>query len=77
MPATWNQISTVGEDGRIEIIVPELKPGDKVKISVERESDAEGTPQATAGKREMGFLKGKIWMADDFDAPLDDFADYM
>ena len=28
---------------------------------------------------EMGFgcMKGKIWMADDFDAPLDDFAEYM
>lgn len=24
----------------------------------------------------LGELKGKIWMADDFDAPLADFADY-
>lgn len=22
------------------------------------------------GKRQLGFLKGEIWMADDFDAPL-------
>ncbi|RSK33203.1 type II toxin-antitoxin system VapB family antitoxin [Hymenobacter metallilatus] len=24
----------------------------------------------------LGELKGKIWMADDFDAPLPDFAEY-
>ncbi len=28
-------------------------------------------------ERQAGDLKGKIWMADDFDAPLDDFKDYM
>lgn len=26
--------------------------------------------QAAQGKRPLGFLKGEIWMADDFDAPL-------
>jgi hypothetical protein len=25
----------------------------------------------------FGSLKGKIWMSDDFDAPLEDFNDYM
>ena len=25
----------------------------------------------------LGCMKGKIWMADDFDAPLDDFKEYM
>lgn len=24
-----------------------------------------------------GTMKGQIWMSDDFDAPLDDFAEYM
>lgn len=28
-------------------------------------------------KREAGALKGKIWMSDDFDEPLEDFKDYM
>ena len=28
-------------------------------------------------EREFGCLKGQIWMADDFDAPLEDFRDYM
>ena len=26
---------------------------------------------------EYGDMEGKIWMADDFDAPLDDFLEYM
>ena len=25
----------------------------------------------------LGCMKGKIWMADDFDAPLEDFKEYM
>jgi hypothetical protein len=28
-------------------------------------------------QREFGSLKGKIQLADDFDAPLDEFKDYM
>ena len=28
-------------------------------------------------EREFGCVKGKYWMADDFDAPLEDFKDYM
>jgi antitoxin (DNA-binding transcriptional repressor) of toxin-antitoxin stability system len=27
-------------------------------------------------RRKAGSLKGKIWMSDDFDEPLDDFKDY-
>ena len=29
------------------------------------------------GKRVAGAAKGEIWMADDFDAPLEDFREYM
>jgi DNA-damage-inducible protein J len=25
----------------------------------------------------LGIMKGKIWMADDFDAPLEEFKEYM
>ncbi|MFG3817552.1 type II toxin-antitoxin system VapB family antitoxin [Limnothrix redekei] len=32
---------------------------------------------APAKKRKAGLLKGKIWMADDFDAPLEDFKNYV
>lgn len=32
-------------------------------------------PKST--QRKVGLLKGKLQMADDFDAPLEDFKDYM
>jgi len=39
------------------------------------------TPKTAVQKqkkeREFGCAKGQFWMADDFDAPLDDFKDYM
>ena len=39
------------------------------------------TPQTTVQEpkkeREFGCAKGEFWMADDFDAPLEDFKDYM
>ena len=39
------------------------------------------TPKAAVQEekkeREFGCLKGQIWMADDFCAPLEDFKDYM
>ncbi|MGF1538479.1 MAG: DUF2281 domain-containing protein [Elainellaceae cyanobacterium] len=35
------------------------------------------TSETTGKKRQAGLLKGKIWMADDFDAPLEEMKDYM
>ena len=35
------------------------------------------TKEKSLKEREFGCLKGQIWMADDFDAPLEDFKDYM
>jgi hypothetical protein len=35
------------------------------------------TEKDEVNKRPFGILKGKIKMADDFDAPMDDFKDYM
>ncbi len=42
------------------------------------EKHVEKSPiEALPKKRKAGLLKGKIWMADDFDAPLEDLKDYM
>ena len=36
------------------------------------------TPRETVRQRfGRGCMKGKMWMADDFDAPLEDFKEYM
>ena len=38
-------------------------------------------PKTSNGKRPLselkGWLKGKVWMADDFDAPLEEMQEYM
>ncbi|MBC7569488.1 MAG: DUF2281 domain-containing protein [Spirosoma sp.] len=28
-------------------------------------------------EREFGYAKGKVWLSDDFEAPLSDFGEYM
>ena len=47
-------------------------------------SKEEKSLQMTKGKqklpkkeRKFGALKGKVWMSDDFNEPLDDFKEYM
>jgi hypothetical protein len=78
MATTWKQTSTVGEGGRVEVVVPELRLGESVIVLVEQNAGSSSEATIPAGKRKMGFFKGKIWMADDFDAPLDDdFSEYM
>jgi hypothetical protein len=34
-------------------------------------------PPEQLKERKFGCAKGEFWMADDFDAPLEDFKDYM
>ena len=35
------------------------------------------TPIRSKKPRKAGSARGQVWMADDFDDPLDDFAEYM
>jgi hypothetical protein len=58
---------------RLTIDVPPEVPAGQVILTF--------TPKAAVlerkKQREFGCVKGDYWMADDFDAPLDDFKDYM
>jgi hypothetical protein len=77
MSLRLKQTSIVGEGGLIEVAFPELQPGETVVVQVERASDHKAVqPPASGETREMGFLAGQIQLSEDFDAPLDDFADY-
>lgn len=53
----------VGEGGRIDIVVPELEPGQRVELHIV-------TVPSVRKRRKLGHLKGLIHMSDDFDAPL-------
>jgi antitoxin (DNA-binding transcriptional repressor) of toxin-antitoxin stability system len=60
-------------------LIHRLSPGDAIVIT---ENDEPVATLARAEPRKSwpskaGTAKGKIWMAPDFDAPLEDFKEYM
>lgn len=44
---------------------------------VAKHNQHDRTPALVNRKNAFGIWKGKVWMADDFDAPLDDLQEYM
>ena len=69
-------------DGTLHLpLPPELRKGRLAVTAIlepaEQATTGTGTPQAEANLKGFGCLRGKIWLAPDFDAPLDDFKDYM
>ncbi|HWE01207.1 MAG TPA: DUF2281 domain-containing protein [Tepidisphaeraceae bacterium] len=69
-------------DGTLHLpLPPELRHG-PINVTAtlepaEPSSPAKDSPEPRANLKGFGCLRGKIWMADDFDEPLDDFKDYM
>ena len=63
-------------DGSIRLLLPPELRGAKVKIEAKLEP-AEPTPHKKAKAGLWKDLPGTFWMADDFDAPLEDFREYM
>lgn len=47
------------------------------KYLIQNYSKMEAEEKKTAKRGGLGIWKGKIWVADDFDEPLEDFAEYM
>ena len=66
-------------DGTLHLPVPpELRQGKlKVTAMLEPIESVVVAEQSNRGLKGFGCLKGKIWMAPDFDAPLEDFKEYM
>ena len=65
------QMVNIPESHRLTIDVPREVPAGPVILTF--------TPKVEQPKKErvFGCAKGKYRMADDFDAPLEDFKDYM
>jgi prevent-host-death family protein len=65
---------------RLGEIIRRLTPGDEVIITENDQPVARPVPMATqpAQPRQLGTLKGTVlYVAPDFDAPLEDFKEYM
>jgi antitoxin (DNA-binding transcriptional repressor) of toxin-antitoxin stability system len=62
-------------------IIHRLTPGDEVLITENNQTVARIVPALPApqrGPRQLGTMKGTVlYMAPDFDAPLEDFKEYM
>ena len=58
-------------DGSLRLPLPAELRGGKVRVEAKVEADKEKP------RPKFGCLAGKIKMTADFDAPLDDFKDYM
>lgn len=68
---TWTLTETVKTDGKVEIALPELHAGEILEIRIHR-------PDATVTPRTFGiYHSDKFWMSEDFDEPLEEFAEYM
>lgn len=78
MAVAWTRITSVKDDGIVELTIPELSRGQVVEVSVQVVDDPKqigGTSSSSQG-RPLGLLKGKITMRDDFDGPMSEFDDY-
>ena len=69
MAVEWTQAATVRKGGVIEVVCPQLQEGAKVEVVVRGEG-----PKNPA--RRFGSARGQGHMREDFEAPLDDFADH-
>jgi antitoxin (DNA-binding transcriptional repressor) of toxin-antitoxin stability system len=65
------------QNGLLDLINAALR-GEKVWIIADKQRAVELVPIThPAPKRQFGSAKGLIVMSDDFDAPLQEFAEYM
>jgi len=64
---------------RLQDLVDAALRGEAVSIVVDDEQSVEIVPVVRRCRRprKAGSARGQIWMADDFDAPLEDFKEYM
>ncbi len=67
-------------EGHLAEIIEKLTPGEEVVLTRDDKPVARlvRTEERTSWPSKAGSAKGTIhWMAPDFDAPLDDFKEYM
>jgi prevent-host-death family protein len=59
-------------------LIQSLMPGDEIVITENNQPVARLVPVTVQPQRKLGTMKGTVtYMAPDFDAPLDEFKEYM
>ncbi|MEM6530371.1 MAG: DUF2281 domain-containing protein [Chloroflexota bacterium] len=75
-----NQYSLKDAQEHLKQLIDDAQNGKTVVITVEDNRAVKLVPVTepiVRKPRQAGSARGKIWMADDFDAPLSDFDEYM
>ena len=57
-------------EGKYEVVITFIEP---INEETANASQSAKLPRSTA----KGFLKGKVWMSDDFNEPLEELREYM
>ncbi|MDX2169041.1 MAG: type II toxin-antitoxin system Phd/YefM family antitoxin [Deltaproteobacteria bacterium] len=72
-----HQFNVAQAKARFSELVKRAMAGEEVIIAKDNRPVLKLVPvQPRLDRRVPGSAKGQIWISDDFDAPLDDFADY-
>ena len=72
-----NQISLEEAKIHLKELVDAALKGEEILIAKDQEHIVKLTPvSAIKSHPQFGSAKGQIWMADDFDSPIEDFAEY-
>jgi hypothetical protein len=61
----------------LNLDLPKDHPTGKARVTVTVEPQENVTAPVNRLAEIRGLGKGNVWMSDDFDEPLDDFAEYM
>ena len=65
---------------RLPDLIEALAPGEELVITKDQRPVAKLAKESTAAptpKRRAGSAAGQVWMASDFDEPLEEFREYM
>ncbi len=62
---------------QLETLIERVAQGEEVVITKSDQPVARLSAVHGSRQRQFGSVKGKIWMSDDFDEPLEDFREYM
>lgn len=72
------EISVAEAKARFSEILKRAEAGETVVVTRHGKPVARlEAAQATSKLPRIGAFKGEVWMSDDFDAPLEDFKEYM
>jgi antitoxin (DNA-binding transcriptional repressor) of toxin-antitoxin stability system len=71
------RISASDNETKLRDIINAAIKGESIVILTEEGDEIQLIPVSPRKARRAGTAEGLIWIADDFDAPLDDFEEYM